>query len=294
MFGNVGLRVSDVRAESRIIISPVSPLSFMLVSADLYSSAASIAFFVETRSNAQGKQFEYAEVITAGDIRTFANGEPQGFGGRVAVYPNALGEVPFVEVVHSANGSSIGDCCFQDSMVLLDNLNQIATNLASISSELSDPQWAVIGVEDGDLKKGGGNIWYLPPEKANVKVLVPDVDISGLVSFIQELRNQVEKSMPELAFDEITAKVAISTPTVELQLLELVFMVQRVRPNYDGGIVAALQMAGRAAKTMRGSVTDLSILNDPALALDDEREILPISQVRQAQVDKPAPASPAL
>jgi hypothetical protein len=294
LFGNVGLRVSDLRADQRIIISPVSPLNFMLAKVNLYSDQAALAFFVETRQNEQGKDFEYAEVITSMFVETFADGEPRGFADRESRYANALGEVPFVEVVHSANGTAIGDCCFQDSIVLLDNLNAIATNLANVTSDLSDPQWAVVGVDDGDLKKGGGNIWYLPPG-ADVKVLVPNVDIAGLVSFIEMLSKQVEKSLPELAFDEITAKTAIATSTVELQLLELILTIQRVRPNYDAGLVAALRIAGRAAKTM--NLSDISILDDPALALDAKREILPLSDLRQAQIDKPVPtpiASPAL
>jgi hypothetical protein len=269
--GLTGLRIADLREEGRVIIQPVNPLKFMLVGNSIYTDQPEMAIWVEELDD--GKPFEYAEIITPESIRTFRDGIPTGFDGREEEYKNEIGFVPYVESAHINTGSSFGEATFKKSIPLLDEVNQLASYLADIIQKNTDVQWVAIGVEPSDLEHGGDTVWFAP-QGAEFKPIVPGVDIDGVLKFIQEIAKNVKESLPELSFDDIRGNKQIATETIELQLMELILKVKRTRPNYDRALTTALQMAGRAAKTING-LGNLAILDDEELRFDPKREIIP-------------------
>lgn len=292
MLGNSGLRVSYLTEGKRVMITPLDPSCFMLVRSSAYSQGTDFAMVVESRIDATGKPFEYAEVLTPDQVHTFRDGAPFAYDDRKASYMHELGAVPVVECQHLNVGKAIGDCAFSKAMLLLDSVNELASNLRSVIEAYKDPQTAIIGVDPMDDDVGArvaptrSNAWYLPMG-ADAKFLVPNLNIAGTLAFIKDMREQVEKSMPELAFDEITRTQAVATSTVELQLLELVLTVRRVRPNYDAAFVSALRLAGRAARVL--NMPELAALDSDDLVFDSARPVLPLSDIRESQIDKPIP-----
>ncbi len=292
LYGACGLRIADLRAEGRVLIRAVPPTVFMLARAGRYDSSPRLALWIERAENRGlpgivGDTFEYAEVIEPDRVRTFANGQPVGFEGRPPEYANALGFVPFIEVSHINVGEELGDCAFQRSVALLDEVNEVATWLAEIIRKHAEPQWAVIGSDATELAHSGDNVWFIPAG-GDVKVLVPGIDLAGVLKFLQEIRVQVEASLPELAFDDLRSKDQIATATMELQLMELTLLIQRVRPNYDHGLVHALRMCGRAAAGM-GNADALRLvaqLDDDALAFDPRRPVLPVDAKTSLELQK--------
>lgn len=269
-YGHSGLKVADLRDEKRVLISPVDPCRFLLVSA---ASASGMAIYIEVREDENGKEFEYAEVTTSELIRTYKNGEPMGFEGREAEYKNDLGFVPYVEARHVETGRLFGEATFEKAIPMLDEVNQLASYLGDIIAKHAEPQWAVLGAEASELVKSGDMVWFLPGG-ADAKPLVAPVDITGVLEFVKEIAKNVKDSLPELSFDELRSKTQIATATLELQLMELVLKVKRTRPNYDNALVQALRMAGRAAKTM--GIEEIGVLDDENLLIDPERAVLPM------------------
>lgn len=282
VYGVSGLKVSDLRAEKRVMVRPVNPLCYMLVPNADGSDGVSVGLTVEQRTDEQGP-YEYAEVVTPESIRTFRNGEPFGFAPLEAEYKNELGFVPMVEVPHMEVGAALGESTYEKTMPLLDEVNKLATYLAEIVAKHSEPQWAVSGAEGTDLVKSGDNVWFLP-SGATATPLVAGVDIGGVLEFVREIREQVFGSLPELAFDELKKANQIATATLELQLMELVLKIKRVRPNYDDGLVRALRMAGQAAASM--GVSEVSALDDEALTLDETRPVLPMDKETELKLEK--------
>jgi len=246
---------------------------------------------------------EYAEVVSDEWVLYFRDGV---LHSRVR---NGLRASHFVRHRHIDNGRAYGDCAFFVAMSLLDEVNRIATDIASLIHQHKDPQWGVIGAEGGvDLKRGGDNVWFIP-QGGDFKVLVPGVDIPGFLEFLREIASQVEKSMPELAFDELTSKELVATPTVELQLLELVLLVRRLRPLYDDALTRALVLAARLAPSgfselagFDGQLFDQQravLPTDLGAKLDLEIKRLQLERVRVAidagKVDLPVsePAKPS-
>jgi hypothetical protein len=281
MYGVSGLKVVDVREARRVVIAPLDPMRFMLIESSEYDSTPCLAFYVEERQDAQGR-FEYGEVIGPSVVLTFRGGQPYGFGGRDPDYTNELGFVPFLEVQHINTGEELGEATFTKAIPLLNEVNELASYLADIIKKHAEPQWAVIGAEASDLVKSGDNVWFVPGS-GDVKPVVAGIDVEGVLEFVREIRDQVKGALPEMAFDELRNKENIAPATLELQLMELVVKIQRVRPNYDTGLVTALRLAGRAAVGM--GLADVAVLDNEALALDGERPVLPLDPLTQMQLE---------
>lgn len=273
-YGVSGLKMSDLRLAGRVIVKPVKPTCFLLIEAGDYDGHPGMAIYVETRTDWAGEEFEYAEVVTDSFVRTFKDGRPQGFDFYLPEYANELGFVPYVEIEHIKTGERWGESTYQKAIILLDEVNELASYLADIIKKNAEPQWVVAGAESSDLVKSGENVWFLPSSEARVEALVPKVDIAGVIDFVREIRDQVHGSLPELAFDELRKKDQIATATLELQLMELVLKIRRCRPNYDHGLADALRMAGRAAASM--NLPDIRALDDEALSFDAARPVLPL------------------
>ena len=272
-YGVSALKVSDLQEEKRIEISAVDPTNLLLVYEGEYTDVPSMSIWVEKRGDGED-EVEFAEVITATEIKTYIDGlEQEVVDDRDAVYPNLQGRVPYFEVLHMENGEVWGEATFQKAMGLLDEVNQLATDLADIIKDHGEPQWAVSGAEPSDLEHDGDKVWFLP-EGSKVEILLPPIDIPGVLEFIREIKDGVEEALPELSFDELRSKDKIATATLELQLIELILKVKRTRPNYDQGLIDALRFAGQMAAGM--SLPEIVVLDDEDLVMDVDREILPM------------------
>ncbi len=283
MYGVSNLKITDLREARRVMISPVNPCCLLLGANGQYDDTPLLSIWVEMRLDSAGEKYEYAEVIDAESVRTFANGQPYGFDEREAEYANELGFVPYVEVCHIKTGEELGESTYQKAIDLLNEVNELASYLADIIKKHAEPQWAISGAEASNLVKSGDNVWFLPGE-AKATPMVAGIDIPGVLDFIREVRDQVTGALPELAFDELKQKTQIATATLELQLMELVLKIKRCRPNYDYGLAEALRLAGRAGAGM--GLREIAVLDDEELEFDNERPILPLDRETQLRLDK--------
>jgi len=282
-YGVSGLKVSDYRDKKIVLVQPIDPMLFMLIGMKAYDSTPDMSIMIEKRDDADGKEFEYAEVITPQEVRTFKNDSPMGFDEREPRYKNELGFVPLVEVRHIETGKPLGEATFQKSIPLLDEVNELGSYLADVIKKNVEPQWFGKGIEPSDLVASGESVWFASNPDSDIRPLVPGIDIDGVLAFVKEIAQNVKESLPELAFDDLRRKDQIATATLELQLMELILKVKRTRPNYDKGLKIALQMAGRAAKSM--NLAEISVLDDEELRLDDNRNILPVDEKGQIELE---------
>lgn len=281
-YGVTGLKVSDLRDAGIVVMKPIDPIKFMLIHENIYNTQASMAMIIEKQTDENGKDFEYAEIITPDTVRTFKDGQEWGFDGRDAEYANEQGVVPIVEGMHINTGETMGSPTFEKAIPMLDEVNQIASYLGDIIKKNAEPQWAVMGAESTDLFHAGDVVWFVP-QGGSVQALVPQVDITGILEFVKEIRDQVFGSLPEMAFDELKGKDQIATATLELQLMELVLKVKRTRPNYDHTLTDAMRIAGMAAQSM--GIGEVGILADEGLRMDQNRPILPLDPETEMKLE---------
>lgn len=265
VYGVSGIRVSN---EPDIRITPANPTKYMLVYDDIYSDVPTKCFWVETYKDGD-KSYEYAEVITAETITTYKDGEPYGYSNREPETKNTIGKIPVFECVHINDDTENGECTYQKAIVLLDEVNDMATRLLTIVKKHEKPQTIIAGAEPTELERGDDTAWFLP-SGADAKFAIPNIDIQGVLEFIREIKAGVHDALPELSFDEIKKSSQIATATIELQLMELVIKIKRTRPNYDRALTEAMQLAGSISSDL------VKVLDDENLILDEDRTILPV------------------
>ncbi|MEM7343728.1 MAG: phage portal protein [Chloroflexota bacterium] len=276
--GTSAIKIVDLRQANpaRVMIKPVNPACLLLIPSGQYDGTPAIAIWVEQRYNDQGAMGEYAEIMTPDHIRTFYDGQPVKIDGREAEYTNELGFVPYVEVPHINVGREVGDSTYERVMPLLDEVNEMASDLAKVIKQHAEPQWATFGVQPSELVKSGDNVWMFSNPNSKATPLVAGINIAGVLEFVREIRDQVRGGLPELSFDELRQQQQIATATLELQLMELVIKVKRCRPNYDDGLIQAMRLAGRAAASM--GIKEVASLDNDDLTLDNERQVLPLDK----------------
>lgn len=273
-FGESALKVGH--EGNLVFIDPVDPAK-LLLSRD--PDGGRIAFYVEKRSDASG-QYEYAEVTTPDVVRTFRDGEPRGFDGLEEEFPNMVDGLPYVPVRHIEAGGWLGESTYEAVVPMLDEVNELGSYLATIISRHAEAQWAVIGAEPGDLEKSGENIWYIPGG-GDVKAVVATIDVKGTLEFIREIAQNVREGLPELSLAELRSKTQIATATLELQLMELILKVQRIRPNYDRALSEALRLAGVLAGEV--GAAQAAALAD-GVKIDADRPVLPLDRKTEIEL----------
>lgn len=223
--------------------------------------------------DARGERYEYAEVITPTEIRTYWNGDPHAYGEAPDRYPNELGFVPILRVKNDT------ECrpTFSKCLPQLDSVNELASYLNNIIGRHAEPQWAVFGAEASEMVKSGNNVWFFPKD-SNMEAILAEIDIAGTLEFLNEIKQETKSNLPELAFDDLRTKDQIATETLEIQLVELNAKIWKMRRRYDAGIVDAHKMAAMVALTygIRGIETLLA-----PHSLDFARPVRPITKMEQ-------------
>jgi len=225
-----------------------------------------------------GETYEYAEAITPTEIRTYWNGEPHGYDGAPDRFANPLDFVPVVRVRNDGESRPT----FAKCLPQLDSVNELASYLGNIIGRHAEPQWAAFGVEETELTRGN-NVWFFPDANSKLEAILAQIDVEGVLAFLQEIKGEVKSNLPELAFDDLRAKDQIATETLEVQLVELDAKIWRMRRRYDAALVDAHVMAATAA--MVTGIRDLTPLLAPH-SLDYKRPVRPISELDQIRLEE--------
>lgn len=276
--GVSGIKILMNEQRRTVSMMPITIAEFIKPSEDL-------AIEVDYLLDNNGDRFEYAVVYTPSEIATFKDGNLFDFDGdRTQIRPNPLGFVPFLEIPHIREKRTGGSSTFDKVMPMLNEVNNLASHLATMIERHGEPQWAGIGIEDAsDMQKSGESMWFVENDKARIEPIVAKMDVPGALSFIQSIETQVKEGLPELAFDELR-KGQIATETVKLQLAELEIKINRIRPNYDNGLLKALRMCGLGLILMGQTEIGNQLIADD-LMIDDKRDILPRSEKESMELE---------
>lgn len=280
MLGEAMLKI--VPSESMVKVQRLRPETAMLldhIDPDSGEPVQMLLIVDRSMTDSTGKSYEYAEAITPGQIRTYRNGDPWGYGGNPDRYDNPLGFVPAIRTPCDV------DCrpTFSPVLPQLNSVNEMASYISDIIGRHAEPQWAAIGAEASDLTKSGGNIWFFPQPDASLQAIIAQIDIPGTLAFIESFRDEMKSNLPELAFDELRAQKLLATETLHIQLIELRAKIWKMRRRFDAGLIQAHQMAAIAAGIY--GIGDLAPLLAPH-SMDYARPVLPRSRMEEIQLEE--------
>lgn len=288
--GESGLMIVDNRNAGEVTLQPIRPETYVTRQVGPYDSRIAQLVTVSYRGDD-----ELATVYEPARIRTFENGQPKGVGGRPASYENKLGFVPFVSCLFDT-GDGQGEPTFDDTIVMLDAVNEQASYLAEIIKKHAEPQWAAFGADAGELTKSGDSVWFFP-EGSDLKAILATVDIVGVLEFIKEIKTEMKESLPELAFSRLVGIERIAAATIELQLAEPVMKIRRLRKPVDLAVADAIRLAGLAAANMARLKTGIpedkkagldqvaTLANLPEPGFDAERPVIDIDALTLAELE---------
>lgn len=285
--GEAGLYVVDDRTAGRVYLQALRPDAYLIIPNSRFDTTARMAILLARTFDAEGKEQEEATVIDARLIRTFVNGQPQALYGNAASYANQLGFVPVVECKNDP-GDGWGEPTFDDAVASLDQVNLQATYLGNIIQKHAEPQWAAFGAEKGDLEKSGDTVWFFP-EGSDVKAILAAVDFAGVLSFIDNMKEEVKESLPELSLSKLVGLNRVATDTIEIQMIEAVTKIKRLRKPIDLALADALRLVGRAAVNMR--LPALAGLTDEALTFDEARPVIAMDALMKLSVQQQSQAA---
>lgn len=277
--GEAGLRIVDDRVNNRVYMAPVRPETYIKAGPN---KKPHWALFIEMRKNSEGEDVEYATFFSAEEVQHYVDGVLAAHSeDRPAQYPNALGRVPLV-VAFNDSGDGSPEPTFDDTLTALNQVNQQASHMAAIIIKHVEPQWAAVGAEATDLEKSGDNVWFFP-EGSDIKAILAAVDFDGLLKFVQEIKEEMKESLPELALRELVGTQRVAAATIELQLAEAVFKIKRLRKPVDSAVSEAVTVCLMAMGEMNGSQTDGTA--EMKIKLDANRPVITVDALTRLQIE---------
>jgi len=281
--GEAALYVVDDRENKTVMWQVLRPDSYLPIYRSAFDpTLRKLILFTEAPLEGDGDMAEVAFVLEPDKVRTFHGGELTPFMGRPVEYANPLGFVPAV-VCQNDPGDGMGEPTFDDAIASLDQVNLQATYLANIIQKHAEPQWATFGAEPGDLEKSGDKVWFFP-EGSDVKAVLAQVDFEGVLKFIQEVKEEVKESLPELAIAKLVGVQRVAAATIELQLAEAVFKIRRLRKPIDMALAEALRMTGKIATDMGNS--EVGVLDVVGLGMDKKRPVITLDALTRTQIQQ--------
>lgn len=261
LYGDVGLKVVDDRVEQTVRLEVVDPRKIKHATFDAVGKVKEIHieyYKVEEKDTATPggmpgrNMYLYTEVITPEKFSTFKNGNPFAYyqdasGNFVAEWDNEYGFVPVTMVQHRNIGLTFGMNPFQSAIRKIDELNDMVSLLDDAIRKHVNILWYFAGVSKStDLVASTQDRDQLPavygPAGSKPEPMVANIDIAATSAHVNELLNEIERDMPELALHRLREKGIATAPGVRASYSDAIDRIVESRGNYDAGLTRALSM----------------------------------------------------
>ncbi len=190
-------------------------------------SGQPFGLIVKQAADASGK-YEYGQLWTPGEVRTYRDGNQQGGVQRnpwAPVVPLFMG--PFEE---GEDGNGVPS--FGGVLELLDRVNELASLTLDVISRNAEPLIAMTGVSSVERTDDDDTI-IIPQPEAKVYTVDPKLAIADTLAFIQDVRGEYKHQLPQLHLDRLTGASDLAYETVLTLLMELGDHIIAVRNNVD-------------------------------------------------------------
>jgi hypothetical protein len=266
--GEFGLMVVDDRAAKTAQIVALRPDE---VVTGTLSDGTPFGLIVKPGLADRAGRYEYAQLITPTESRTYRNGELHGYDGRRPEEPNLLGFVPVLLSPFLAGENGIGENAFAGAAELLNRVNDAASQALDVIQRNAEPLTVFSGVSDVQFDPANNAI-TLDKADAKAYTLVPNLVIDHALALIDKVLQEFKNVLPQLLFDQLMSRNDLAYDTVLTLLSELIDHVGDARTHVDDAIEMAERWALIAGQQMGVFAAGL----DPALhRLDPDRPVIP-------------------
>lgn len=266
ILGDAAIQVVDDVARERVYLRLLYPGVLESVDRDAFGNVKGYVI-QEGRDDPEGKlrSVAYREEVTRDGegvvYRTFLNGQPYAWPGNggMSSWVEPYGFVPLVVVQHNDIGLDWGWSELHPVRAKVQEADDIASMLSDQVRKHMDPVWMVTGMKkaanttitgtardaDSDIPAPGREETKLlyTSEGADAKPLIAPLDLESALAHLDAILKEIERDVPELSQDIHTASGSASGRALRTARQPIVSKVMQRRINYDGGLVAAQQMA---------------------------------------------------
>lgn len=255
--GDVALKIVDDRQRQKVRLEVLHPGKIRdVVTDDVGNVKTCVIEYERVEKDASGrdKTYVYTETIDKEMFRTFKDGEPFAYytdmeGRPVFEWANEYGFVPLVLCQHKDVGLDWGAPPFHASWRKIDELNDSASLINDYIRKAVVPMWWGAGIrKKEDLVVSQDERDQIPfvyaPANSQPYPMVFPMDVSAALANIQELQQEIERDMPELALHRLRSSGAdLTAPGIRAGFNDAIDKIQEARGNYDDALVRAQQMA---------------------------------------------------
>lgn len=198
--------------------------------------------------------YTYTERITRDKFETFKDGEPYAFytdanGNPLTEWDNEYGFVPLVVARYENTGLKWGVNSFYNSTRKIDEINDAASLINDQVRKSVNLIWYFAGVRQSselsaataaEVKDKVPAIYA--PEGSQPYPMVGNLPIADALANLQNMLNELERDMPELALQRIRENGNLTAPGVRTGYSDAIGNIQNARKNLDPALVSAMQM----------------------------------------------------
>lgn len=263
LFGDFYLKIYTDENEHKI--EPVDPRGVWLgtVNGEYQSIITRNVQNFET-----GNLSEQGEIITETTVKLYENGK------QYDEYPNPYGFVPVYYGKYKDTGLDIGLNCFHNVIESINAVNEMATFLQEQMIRALVNQKVITGAQAAELEFGPEKTIFLP-QGAKMDVLKGELDVTGALDFIKDIKQEVKQSLPEFVFDSLRApnlERPNSEGALKLYAQELITKIKRARIGFD--------------ETLKNAINGVRLANGESeldFYFDRKRPVLPLINVSESE-----------
>ena len=207
----------------------------------------------------EGEEYVYRREVGQDEIATFRDGEPWGYDGQPASYPNPYGFAPAVWANHTYTGGQHGEPAMRN-IGKFDEVNGIMSSASDHLMRVLNAPVLVTGggnigtatagtkagsSADADPSSGGREAQKLlqAPMGAEVKHISPQ-GVEDVLAYADRLIREIEDDHPELGmYKELRQMSTVTGPGAERMLGDAATYIHDARSNYDTQSAKLFQMA---------------------------------------------------
>lgn len=223
---------------------------------------AELEYYIRGENN---RHVRYNEKIDLDHFAVTVDGKPlamhsNGRNEPVSEWRNDYGLIPLIHVQHMDMGLGYGAPAIYGSMHKINELNDLASILndgmrkqvqmplifknAKVGKlDMGADQSSQTGQVDDTPRKDTVTALNITGDNAEVYPVPPTIDITSGLTNIQEIINELEKDLPELALHRLRDSGQLTAPGVRSAYDDAIARYQEARGNYDTGLVEAQKMA---------------------------------------------------
>jgi hypothetical protein len=255
LLGDTVIKIVDDRERGKVRMEVVDPAKVADVQIDDVGNVKDIWFAYPCQDEGTQQVYTKSEHITQETISTYKNNVPFAYytdadGNPTAEWDNEYGFVPVVLSGHKDMGLTWKANAFHHAIGKIDELNDSASIVNDQIRKSVNVMWYATGTRGSSTLKTANNehkdevpIIY-GDKDSTLTAMVANLDLTSALQNIQNMLEEVERDMPELALSRLRQQGGnLTAPGVRTAYSDAIGRITEARGNYDDALVRAQQMA---------------------------------------------------